>query len=187
MNETLTTILKRRSIRQYQPDQIKEEELQSILEAGKFAPSGMGCQAWHFTAVQNPDALKLINRFAREFMLHCGNPELEEKAKPEDFSALYNAPTLIIISGEEKTRTSQYNCAFALSNMFLAAKSLGIGSCFIFAAGASLNDNEEGKAVMKALGVPDGYRVYAAGAFGYPAGELPEAAPRKEGTVNIVK
>ena len=49
MNETLNIIKARRSIRSYLPDQIKENELQAILEAGYYAPSARNQQPWHFT------------------------------------------------------------------------------------------------------------------------------------------
>lgn len=48
MNTVLQTIKNRRSIRSYKPEQIKEEELQCILEAGIYAPSGCNHQSWHF-------------------------------------------------------------------------------------------------------------------------------------------
>ena len=52
MNEVVSTILKRRSTRAFTPDQISGEELNTLLESAKFAPSGMNRQPWHFTVVQ---------------------------------------------------------------------------------------------------------------------------------------
>ena len=52
-NTVLECIKTRRSIRRYKPEQIKDEELQSVLEAGTFAPTGMGYQDPWIVAVQN--------------------------------------------------------------------------------------------------------------------------------------
>ena len=186
MNETMKTLLNRRSIRAYKPEQIKDEELQNILEAGKFAPSAMNQQSWHFSVVQNPEVLTRINEGCRQALLKSGNKAFEERAKAENFSVFYHAPTLIIVSGDEKAITPHLDCALALGNMFLAADSIGIGSCWIHAL-QGLMSTEEGKAFATELGIPEGYKIVGSGAFGYKAMETPAPAPRKEGTVNIIK
>ncbi|MBC2580479.1 nitroreductase [Clostridium sp. DJ247] len=186
MNETLNTLLNRRSIRAYKQDQIKDEDLQTILKAGLFAPSAMNQQSWHFTVIQNEETLHKINEVSRTILQKSGNKNLEERAKSEKFSLFYNAPTLIIVSGSEKAIAPQIDCAVALENMFLAATSLDIGSCWIHGV-TSFSNTEEGKALLKELGIPEDYNVIGSGAFGYKATEAPNAAPRKENTVTIIK
>ncbi len=80
MNETIKTILSKRSIRAYKQEQIKDENLQLILNAGLFAPSAMNQQSWHFTAVQNKETLQKINQVAKGIILKSGNARLEEMA-----------------------------------------------------------------------------------------------------------
>ena len=185
MSETMKTILGRRSIRAYLPEQIKDEELNVILEAAKYAPNGRGTQNWHFSVVQKQETLQVINEACRMGMLHSGEKFLEERAKAENFSIFYHAPTLIVVSGDEKDLTPLQNCSLAMGNMFLAAESVGIGSCWIHAVAMALNAEQSGD-LRKSLGIPDGYRVCASGAFGYKA-ESPQPAPRKEGTVTMIK
>jgi Nitroreductase len=186
MNETMKTILNRRSFRAYKPEQIKEAELQSILGAGQWAPSGMNTQPWHFSVIQKQDLLNKIDGVIKEALLKSGNPQMAGRAKEENFSIFYHAPTLIIVSADPKVPTPQYDSAIAMSYMFLAAESLGVGSCWINAIAVNFNA-EPGKAMLKELAVPEGYTIYSAGAFGYPAGEIPSAAPRKEGTISIIQ
>ena len=186
MNETLKTILNRRSFRAYKPEQIKDEELQTILDAGSYAPSGGNTQPWHFTVIQKSDVLQKINATCREAMLKSGNKTFEERAKAENFSIFYKAHTLIVVSGDEKDITPQYDCALALGNMFLAAESIGVGSCWIHALSMLLNA-DAGKALSKELDIPEGYKVHGSGAFGYKTTEHPSPAPRKEGAVTIIK
>lgn len=186
MNQTLKDLLSRRSIRKYKPDQIKDEELQSILEAGQYAPSAMNQQSWHFTVIQNPDVLNKVKEATRAALLNSGIQRYEAFAKAENFSPFHNAPTLIIVFGDEKAIAPQHDGALAIGNMLLAAHAVGVGSCWIHAVNM-LFASEEGKALKAELGVPEGYVSVASAAFGYNAGEAPKAPPRKEGTVNIIK
>lgn len=185
MNETISTILNRRSIRAYKPEQIKADDLQLILKAGMFAPSAMNQQSWHFTIVQNQEMIQKINQTLRAFYLKSGNKRFEEMAKSEKFNVFYNAPTLIIVSGDEKAIAPQCDCTLAMGNMFLAASSIGIGSCWIHAL-TQLGNAEEGNTLINALGIPQGHKIFTSGIFGYAAVEAPTAAPRKENTVNII-
>lgn len=66
MNETLTTLKTRRSIRRYRPEQVRPETLDTILEAGTYAPSGMGKQSAVMVVVQKPDTIALLSRLNAE-------------------------------------------------------------------------------------------------------------------------
>jgi nitroreductase len=186
MNETIQTILTRRSIRAYQSRQISNWDLEAILEAGKYAPSAMNTQPWHFSVIQNPALLTKIDKFVTEALIKSGTPPMAERAKMEGFSSFYKAPTLIVVSGDLTDVLPHLDCALALGNMFLAAASLGIGSCWIHALNLTMK-GETAQVLFKEIGVPEGYQFCGAGAFGYGAGEAPPPAPRKKGTVNVVR
>lgn len=68
MNEVLKTLKGRRSIRAYLPDQIPNEDLQAILEAGIYAPTAHNDQPWHFTVIQNKEKLQYISDKSKELM-----------------------------------------------------------------------------------------------------------------------
>lgn len=186
MNETIKIITERRSIRSYTQDQIKDAELESILDAGMYAPSAMNQQSWHFTAIQNKDMIHKINEECKNFFLKSGNKQFEERAKSPNFDLFYNAPTLIIVSGKKDNIAPEIDCATALQNMFLAAESINIGSCWIHGV-TTLENSEDGKKLIKELGIPEDYKIVGSGIFGYKAAVAPEPAPRKEHTVNIIK
>ena len=186
MNETLKTIMGRRSIRAYRPEQIPYRQLQDVLEAGKFAPSGMNRQPWHFSVIQDKALLSEINATVKATLVKSGAPQMVERAKDPNFSVFYDAPTLVVVSGDEKVPTAPFDCTLAMGNMFLAAASLGIGSCWIHALGQIIT-YESFPALLKKIGVPEGFKIYAAGSFGFPAEGWPAPAPRAKGTVNLVK
>ena len=177
--------MSRRSIRAYKPEQIKEEELHLILEGGKYAPSAINEQPWHFTVIQNKELLYKINEACKAAFINTGHPRFAERARQEGFSVFYNAPTLIIVSGEQNAVAPQIDCALAMENMFLAAESVGIGSCWIHAI-SNLFQGEAGEALRKELQIPATYIPYCSGSFGYKALEA-QAPERKENTVSILK
>ena len=165
-NEVLENIKARRSVRAYTDRQVSEEDLQAILEAATFAPSGMHLETWHFTAIQNADKLA----------------ELNERIK-----GYYHAPTLVIVSNEPTQWWAGMDCACAIENMFLAAHSLGIGSCWINQLGTTCDDPEV-REFISSLGVPENHKVYGCVALGYvdPKISLREKMV-KAGTVTVVR
>ncbi len=188
MNETIQTILLRRSIRAYQPRQIGEVELQEITLAGQYAPTARWQQPWHFTVLQNHDLIEKLQLLCKSFFLHSDNADLRAMASREDYHLFYHAPTLLIVSGDCKAITPLQDCLLAMENMLLVAASLGIGSCWVHSV-VMLCGNDEGAAAFKSLGlgVSEGYLPHAAAVFGYSAMPLPEAEPRKSRRVNVVR
>jgi nitroreductase len=183
---TLRIIFERRSIRSFKEVQISESDLDTIIEAAKYAPSAMDEQLWHFTVIQNKEILSRINSVTKALYEKSGNPRFEERAKTENFSPFYNAPTYIIVSVDEKAIAPQADGALALGNAFLAAEALGIGSCWIHAVNF-LYTTSEGKQLLKELGVPEGYIPIGSGAFGYGAVGKPSPTARREGLVNFLR
>lgn len=172
-NEVLKNILTRRSVKQYKPEQIKDEELQTVLEAGLYAPSGMGAQSPVMVAVQDKETMAQIIKMNAAVMGTDANP-------------YYDAPTVILVFGPSDRRTYVEDASCVLENMMLAAHSIGLGSRWIHRE-KEMFVTEEGKALMKEWGVPDGHMGVGALALGYPDGEPKEAAPRNEDRIIIVK
>lgn len=186
LNSTIDTILNRRSVRAYKPDQISEDVLDTILKAGRFAPTAMGQQSYHFTVVQNSEVLEKINTIAKNLYANSSNPHMKKRAAEEGFSIFYHAPTYIIVSGEDSALAPKEDCTLATGNMFIAAASLGVSSVWVHAIN-SIKATEEGAKLLKEIGIPEGYTPVSSAAFGYIAGENPQPRERREGTVNFVR
>lgn len=128
-NEVLENIKSRRSVRTYTERQVSAGDLNLILEAAAYAPSGMNFQTWHFTAIQNAAVLTELNEKIKGAFAKSDDPHLQERGHSETYCCYYHAPTLVIVSNEPTRWWAPMDCACALQNIFLAAKSLGIGSC----------------------------------------------------------
>lgn len=186
MNEVIENILNRRSVRVYSEDQIKQEDLDLILQAGLYAPSGCNTQPWHFTVVQNQEILNTLNIETKKELLNGENEYFRDFGKNEKYSIFYNAPTVIIISGEKTAIVPETDCSAATENMMLAAESLGIGTCWIGLV-TFLFKSEAGQEYIKMLEIPEGYEPYYAITLGYKKYPNPKPQPRRENTVNYIK
>ncbi|NPV91022.1 MAG: nitroreductase family protein [Firmicutes bacterium] len=186
INETLKVIKQRRSVRSYKGEQIEEEELQAILEAGLYAPNA-GDQAWHFTVVQDRGLLDKLNLAAKEAARQTDMKHLRELGSNEKFHCLYNASTLIIVTGDERSPIPlDADCAAATQNLLIAAESVGLGSCWIFFVLMAF-DSPQGPELRKELKIPDGYRPYSSAVFGYKKGASAKAPERKPNLITCIR
>ncbi|MCE8999934.1 nitroreductase [Bacteroides fragilis] len=189
-NEVLETIKARRSVRAYDRKQIPADDLNAILEAGAYAPNGMHYETWHFTAVRNTVKLEELNELNERIkgaFAKSDDKHLRERGHSETYCCYYHAPTLVIVSNEPKQWWAGMDCACAIENMFLAATSLGIASCWINQLGTTCDDPEV-RAYLTSLGVPENHKVYGCVALGYKAeGALLKEKTVKAGTITIVE
>lgn len=138
-NAVIETIIQRRSIRKYSAEQVADEILEQIVEAGRFAPSGGNNQSSHFMIIQSRDVLaqlkKLVeNEFAKMQILPDTYQSIKSsilQSQKGGYDFIYNAPTFIIMANRRSYGNAMADCAVALENMMLAAVSLGVSSCWI--------------------------------------------------------
>jgi nitroreductase len=184
-NDTIKTIMERRSIRKYKPQQITEEELKIIIDCGLNAPSARNTQAWHISIIQNADLIAWMNNEAKKNM----PPEVTSRYKDrpgglEAFDIFYGAPTLILVSGDANDSYTDSNCGYLTQNMCLAAQSIGVSSIIIGLARFMFNCSDAAK-YAKELGVPDGYKPLYVVCFGY--GDMdPDPPARVPGKTNRI-
>jgi nitroreductase len=166
MSETLNTLNTRRSCRAYRPELIEEEKLNAILEAGTFAATGMGKQSPVIIAVTDRAMRDKLSKMNAAVMGTDGDP-------------FYGAPELLIVLANKAVPTYVYDGSLVMGNLMNAAAALGVGSCWIHRAKQEF-ESEEGKAILKDLGIEGDYEGIGHCILGYPAGESRPAAPRKE-------
>jgi nitroreductase len=153
-NSVVDVILSRRSIRNYEQNEIPKDVLDKILEAGRQAPSAINRQPWHFVVVADSAIKKELSGWF--FSRH-----------------IESAPIVVVgcaDTGFLDKRFSIVNTSIALQNMVIAAWAIGVGSCWI----GGFNEDK----VKKLLSIPDRWKVVALVTFGYPA-EIPHAKGRK--------
>lgn len=158
MNPILENIKTRRSIRSFTPQKVEREILEELVDAGRYAPSGMNRQTWKFTVLQKPQLLQRLAEVIRE-----------ELNREEDY-CFYHANALILVSNQRESRYGVQDCSCALENIFLAAHALGIGSVWINQL-TGICDQPKVRAILDELHLPADHIVLGIAAVGYPAEE----------------
>lgn len=175
--EMIKTIEMRKSTRGYKEEQISDESLTTILNAGCAAPVGMGAyDSVHITVIQNSDLLEKITKVTANTF---GNP----KMKP-----FYGAPTLIVISSKTNDKAPTVgvaNAACIIENMTLAATDLNLGSVYLWAFISSFSADKQ---LLKELDLPEGFEPISGIAIGYPVEALDKAKKSNHTiTINTIK
>jgi nitroreductase len=144
--DAIKAIRDRRSIRKYKSDEVEEEDLQTILQAGRWAPSASNKQPWHFIIIQKQEMRERLadihdyGRFMRE------------------------SPVVIVVLGDP-TKHPRYYLADphqAVQNMLLAAHSLGLATCWM-----GVRDTDLEPQFREALNIPENLRVVCSISLGY--------------------
>lgn len=167
MNETIRNLKERRSVRAYRPEQISEEQLQTILEAGTYAPSGMGKQSAVMVVIQDKETIAALSKINAEIQ---GNPGTDP---------FYGAPTVVAVLADSTSYNWLKDGSLVMGNLMNAAASLGVGSCWINRCGETF-DRPEGRAYLEKWGLGESFKGVGYCILGYAEGEVPAPKERKE-------
>ena len=166
MNETLSTIFARKSIRRYQDRPIAEADIRTILEAGMAGPTCVNARDWSFLVVTDREVL---------------NAMADANGRPAQ--PLRTAPLAILICGDmgrafpPAKDYAVIDTSIAAENMILAAQSLGIGSVWL----GTWPQMDRVKNQAALFGLPEDIVPHSVIAFGYPAEDPDKSAkPRYE-------
>ena len=165
MEETLQDLKTRRSCRNYKPDQISDQELDQILEAGTWAPSGMGAQSPIMVVIQDKETIQKLSQMNAEV---AGQPGIDP---------FYGAPTVVVVLADKNIRTYLNDASLVMGNLMNAAHAIGVSSCWVHRAKEEF-ESEEGKAFLKKWGIEGDYEGTGHCILGYAVKEG-EAKPRK--------
>lgn len=168
--DVMETLLTRRSVRAYRDDPVPDEVLDKILEAGTYAPTGMGEQSPIIVAITDRATRDALSRLNAEIMGADSDP-------------FYGAPAVLVVLARKDRPTHVYDGSLVMGNLMNAAHGLGIASCWIHRAKEEF-ERPEGRAILEGLGIDsDAYEGIGHCILGYADGPEPAAKPRKEGYV----
>jgi nitroreductase len=143
MNDFVRILKDRRSVRQYKDKPINKRTLEEILDCARLAPSARGIQHWVFVVVTEKERLS----------------EIAETVTWGSF--IKDAAACVIVCGRKDVKRRVEDCCLASENIMLAAKSLGIGSCYVAALGKEIGN------VRGLLEVPEDYEIVCFIPMGY--------------------
>lgn len=173
MNETMKTILNRRSTRSFSSEPVSEEILKDLVDAAMHAPSARCRKTWKFTVISNKE---IINKLASTIEKVIDRPGYD----------MYNPVALIIPSNERDNNFGRDDNACALQNIFLAAESYGVASVWINQL-TGICDEPEIREILRELEIPDSHVVYGLAALGYANQNSPKPEYREIGEIKFIK
>lgn len=169
MNEVLECLTERRSVRSYSNKMVEDEKIAQIVEAGKYAPCGMGMQPTMMVVVKDAQMVKMLS-------------EMNAKVMGAQNDPFYGAPVVVIVFADTGRATYVEDGSLVMGNLLNAAHSVGVDSCWIHRA-KEMFASEEGIALKEKWGVPAEYEGIGNCILGYGDTEYPQAKPRKENFV----
>lgn len=172
MNDTIKTLIERRSCKKLKSEQIKKEELDLILQAGMNAPTGKGMQSPIILVLQDKEKIEKLR-------------EINKKILGRDVDPFYNAPTVLVVMADKNMFIYVEDGSLVLGNMMNAAFSLGVGSCWIHRAKEEF-ESPEGKTLLKEWNISENYVGVGHCILGYADMEYPEPKPRKKDYVRYI-
>jgi FMN reductase [NAD(P)H] len=177
-------IAKRKSVRAYLDKPVFADDLEKIVEAGRWAPNAGPFQ---ISVIRNAGLRQKINDRTLDAMVHSSNEFLQQRASLPGYQPIYSAPVLILLSGPADAPHSMRNTALAAENMLLEATGLGLGSCYLVSPTMALN-GENNRDLAQEAGIPDGYTLRCAVIVGYAAAEnkFTVGERTRRGSVNYV-
>lgn len=167
MNETIKNLKERRSIRSFSSKEISREILEEIIEAGTYAPSGMGAQSAKMVVVTKKEIIHKLSVLNAKVM------------GAVDKDPFYGATVVVIVFADSNRRTYIEDGSLVMGNLMNAAHALGVDSCWIHRA-REVFEGEEGKELKLAWGIDENYIGIGHCVLGYREGDYPRAKARKE-------
>lgn len=183
----MKVIQDRRSIREYSPEPVSEEDLDLILEAARQAPSGENAQPWRFVVIKNPATRKKLGaiagggsgrRFTAEFVTKkmqerfAGlQDEAKKKAAFEKLTSgqvsafLADAPVSLVIVGKKDVWDLPFDTSAAIENILLMVTALGLGACWVIAPCIDIRDELR---IKDLLSIPEGFKAISIISIGHP-------------------
>lgn len=167
--EVLQNIKTRRSVRAYKADAVPEELLDKVLEAGTWAPTGMGRQSPVIVAVKD--------KAARDKLM-----KMNAAVMGTDSDPYYGAPVIVLVLADKNASTFVQDASCVLENMMLAAHAVGLASVWVNRE-REMFDSPEGKALLEKWGLDPDLVGVGSIALGYAAAPPAPAKPRKDGYI----
>ena len=172
MNDVIRCLLTRRSVKKYRAEQVEEEKLEQILQAGSYAACGMGKQAGKIVVLQDPADIAQLEKLNAQIL---GNPDLHP---------FYGAPTVCVVFADTSVDTWVEDGSLVMGNLMNAAYAVGLGSCWINRCRETF-ELSEWQDWLRQLGVEGEYEGIGNLALGFPEGEPAPAKPRKPCVVKV--
>jgi nitroreductase len=188
MNEILSALLERRSIRKFTEEPIKDGEMDAILQAGSYAPTARNTQGWYIMALLGLERIRALDAQVKEASKVPGFDRYRDFVSNSSYTINYeNAPLFIVVGVDPEVSVCPVqDGTLVIANILMAAHGLGLGACWINQLGA-IADEPNFRKYLTGLGFPPTHSLIGSVAIGNIDGDPPRAAPRKKGQISVLR
>jgi nitroreductase len=175
----------RRSVRCYTKEPVSKEQIEAVLEAGVWAPTGMAREPWKFIIIEDKKLIKYVSDETK-LLVQKMMPPLAERFATEEDIVCYNAPVLVLICSEKNPQWSNLNLldsVLAAQNMFLKAYEMGLGTCYMGYV-SFLNSKPD---ILKKIGVPENHELMVPFILGHPKAKQGAGKRKKPNITKWIK
>ena len=175
----------RRSVRAYTDEPVSKDQMETVLEAGTWAPTGMAREPWKFVVIEDKKLIKLVSDETKVLVRQMMPPLAKQFATDADI-VCYNAPMLVLVCVEKDSQWANVNLldsVLAAQNMFLKAYELGLGTCYMGFVNL-LNSKPE---VLRKIGVPENNEMMVPFIIGHPKAKQGAGKRKKLDIIKWVK
>ena len=173
MKDILDVIISRRSVKSYLPDMPSEDDIEKIITAGTYAPTGKN--------MQSPIIIAITNKEVRDTL-----SQISSSLRGIDVDPFYCAPVILAVLAKKDCFTYLYDGSCVMENMLLEAHSLNLGACWIHHA-RQVFETTYGKTILKNLNITDEYEGIGFCIVGYPKIKPNNSLARKKNYVYYIK
>ena len=182
--EAIEAIMTRRSTRKMSDVCPPKELIDTVIQAGRAAPSGSNSQTTHFIVITRRETLDALAKLVCEAFaameektdMYVSLRNSINRAKSGQYVFHYGAPVLIVTANRKGYGNALADSACALENMMIAANALDLGSCWINQL-HWLDDDESIRAFMEHLGLGVDETITGGLILGYGADGAPVREP----------
>jgi nitroreductase len=175
----------RRSVRAYTDEPVSKQQMETILEAGVWAPTAMFREPLQFVVIENNELIKYVSDETKT-MVKQMMPALAKRFSTGEDIVCYNAPALVLVCAEKDQQWGSLNrldAVLATENMFLKAYEMDLGTCYMGFV-AFLSSKPE---VLAKMGVPSNCDMIVPFILGHPKTKQGESKRKKPHIIKWVK
>lgn len=173
MRDILEVIESRRSVKKYKNDMVRDEDIEKVIRAGMYAPTGRNQQSPIIIAITNKEVRDELSKTIASL-------------RGVNIDPLYNAPVVLVVLADKSVNTHVYDGSCVMENMLLAAHSIGLGACWIHHA-KEVFESRFGLSLLKSLGISGEYEGVGHCILGYADVVNSSKLPRKDNYVYYIK
>lgn len=184
MNDAINAIISRRSNRGFSEKKLTDEQFALLKECALASPTAMNAQSWHFSFISNEEIIRAVEKETLRIIDAEADDATKERIASRNRSIFYEAPTVVFISADEKSRWGSVDAGIAVQNLAIAAQSMNLGSVIIgLCAKAFEGENKE--QMNELCAIPEGHKFVIAICIGQPVVSK-EAHPIGENKLTVI-